>query len=170
MFCPHCNLNTERQNNKCGNCFNSIANIVKENKKMETMQNQVAKSLVAQDQRHSKFKVFITEPTSTGGIPDELHLTINGFIALNKVAVKSVGVEFVESINKIIISLGYTEEQKYYSVVLQEVVLGDIPTDSTIIEQALTKACDGIDNIICHEFYVVGNIYTALFLKVGVEY
>ena len=132
------------------------------------MENQV-KSLVAQDQRHSKFKVFITDPTSTGGIPSDLHLTINGFIALNKIAVKSVGVEFVESINKIIISLGYTEEQKHYSVVLQEIVLGDLETNAEVIEQALTKACDGIDNIICHEFYVVGNTYTALFLKVGEE-
>lgn len=122
-------------------------------------------------QAHSKFKVFVTTPDSSGGIPEDIHLAMNGFIALNKVAVKSVGVEYVEIINKIVISLGYVEGQEPYAVVLQPINLGKLdglaPTLSESLEVALTRAAETEDNsVICHEFYVDkdGN-YVALFLK-----
>src|ERR1700748_194504 len=108
-------------------------------------------------QIHSKFKVFTATPDSNGGIPEDIHLAMNGFIALNKVAVKSVGVEYVESINKIVISLGYVEGQDSYAVVLQPVHLGKfgIDKDSNLtkdLEEALTKAAETQDNsVICHE-------------------
>lgn len=119
------------------------------------------------EQIHSKFKVFITKTDSNGNISAEVHEKINTFIAANKVAVKSVGVEYLEQEDYIVISLGYTEGQEHYSVVLQEVNLGSLALDESVIASALTKACDGMENVICHEFYVKGNNYTALFLKMG---
>lgn len=124
------------------------------------------------EQFHSKFKVFVVTPdkNTTDGIPQDLHLTMNGFIALNKVAVKSVGVEYVESIDKIVISLGYAENQESYSVVLQTVMLGKLDLFANLneaLEQALEKAANTQDDsVICHEFYVnKENNYVAFFLK-----
>lgn len=126
------------------------------------------------EQAHSKFKVFVVTPdkNSSDGIPADLHLTMNGFIALNKVAVKSVGVEYVEAIDKIVISLGYTEGQESYPIVLQSILLGQLAMKegqslAEELEVALTKAAETQDDsVICHEFYVDKNgNYVALFLK-----
>lgn len=125
------------------------------------------------EQVHSKFKVFVVTPDKNSlKIPSDLHLTMNGFIALNKVAVKSVGVEYVEAIDKIVISLGYTEGQESYPIVLQSILLGQLAMKegqnlAEELEVALTKAAETQDDsVICHEFYVDKNgNYVALFLK-----
>lgn len=134
--------------------------------------NTMMKDIMMEKQIHSKFKVFVTTPESNGGIPENIHLAMNGFIALNKVAVKSVGVEYVELINKIVISLGYVEDQDSYPVVLQPIHLGQLAIKegqdlAKELEKALTEAAETQDNsVICHEFYVDkdGN-YIALFLR-----
>jgi hypothetical protein len=121
-------------------------------------------------QIHSQFKVFVTSPDSNGNIPPDLQLTINGFIALNKVAVKSVGVENYQG--KIVISLGYVTDQESYPVAIECVNMGLIAGKegqdlSTELENALTKAAEGLQGaVICHEFYVDHkNEFVALFLK-----
>lgn len=44
-------------------------------------------------QVHSKFKVFVTTPEADGQIPNDIHLAMNGFIALYKVAVVRINFE-----------------------------------------------------------------------------
>jgi hypothetical protein len=124
-----------------------------------------------EQQLHSKFKVFKTSLDSDGNIPNDFNLTINGFIALNKVAVKSIGMQYDKELNKIIISIGYVEGQPYYHVYLQPINLGPLAMKEgqnfcDELGKALEGAVSAQDNsTICHEVYLdKNNDYIAIFL------
>jgi hypothetical protein len=126
------------------------------------------------EQLHSKFKVFVLNATENGSdiFPEDFHLTMNGFISLNKVAVKSVSVEHFD--NDIIVSLGYIHGQESYPVSLSSVNLGTLPLKegmklSDELEKALNRIVDGEDeSVICHDFFVnKDRQFIAVFLKTG---
>lgn len=124
-----------------------------------------------QQQVHSKFKVFVTSPDSNGGIPSDFHLTMNGFIALSKIAVKSVSVEYLHNSagDEIVISLGYVDDQESYAVSLKSVNFGPLAKKegqslSDELEKALSANSD--DSVICHELFVnKNNEFVGVFLR-----
>ena len=113
---------------------------------------------MALQQVHNKFKIFtgaLAADKTIGALADQ----IASFVAEHKVAAKSIGVEYLESAKKLIISLGYREgDAEAYGVKVVTVSLGKIggleSGDVSRLEAAMTDACQKIENIICHELYI----------------
>ena len=113
---------------------------------------------MALQQVHNKFKIFtgaLAADKTIGALADQ----ITSFVAEHKVAAKSIGVEYLESAKKLIISLGYREgDAEAYGVKVVTVSLGKIggieSGDVSRLEAAMTDACQKIENIICHELYI----------------
>ena len=113
---------------------------------------------MALQQVHNKFKIFtgaLAADKTIGPLADQ----ISRFVAEHKVAAKSIGVEYLESAKKLIITLGYREGgAEAYGVKVSTVSLGKIDGlesgDVSRLEAAMTEACDKIDNILCHELYI----------------
>ena len=112
---------------------------------------------MALKQIHNKFKIF-SGPLAADKTIGDLADQITGFVAEHKVAAKSIGVEYLESAKKLIISLGYREGDDAYPIKVHTVSLGKIgglaTGDMSRLEEAMTAACDKIENIICHELYI----------------
>jgi hypothetical protein len=109
-------------------------------------------------QVHDKFKVFAGTPDegrSLGSIAEE----VAAFAASSKIAAKSIGVEYLESARRLIVTLGYREGGEAYPIKLSSVSLGKTAnlrerTDFAELEQAIGAATAGLDNIICHELFI----------------
>jgi hypothetical protein len=110
------------------------------------------------NQVHNKFKVFAGELAadhSIGGLADE----VAAFADEAKIAAKSIGVEFLESAKRLVITLGYRDDEEAYPIKLNCVSLGKIDAlsgDFSALEKAMTDASSKFNNIICHELYVTG--------------
>ncbi|MEP7122838.1 MAG: hypothetical protein ABJE95_18070 [Byssovorax sp.] len=108
-------------------------------------------------QIHNKFKIF-SGPLAADNTIGALGGQIESFVAEHKVAAKSIGVEYLESAKKLIISLGYREGDDGYAIKIKTVSLGKIggleTGDTARLEEAMTAACEKIDDIICHELYI----------------
>jgi hypothetical protein len=113
--------------------------------------------MVSIDQQvHNKFKVFSGELKSDDTIGN-LATEIADFANQRRVAAKSIGVEYLETAQRLIISLGYREDEEHYPIKLNSVHLGKIETiggDFATLEQKMAEASKRFDNIICHELYV----------------
>ena len=108
-------------------------------------------------QVHDKFKVFVGELTPDNSL-GKLADAVAAFGA--KVAAKSIGVEFVESANKVVITLGYRDDEKPYPIRLHTVPLGKIDlmaSDFSKLEKAMADASGKVQNIICHELFLTTN-------------
>lgn len=112
---------------------------------------------MALEQVHNKFKIFtgaLAADKTIGPLADQ----ISAFVTEHKVAAKSIGVEYLESAKKLIITLGYREGDESYGVKVTTTSLGKIggleSGDVSRLEAAMTDACQKIDNIICHELYI----------------
>ena len=109
-----------------------------------------------ESQVHSKFKVFAGELDANKTI-GPLGGQITKFVSEAKVAAKSIGVEYIESAARLIITLGYREDEPWYPVEVNCVSLGKIDalgSDFAALEQAMSQAAQKHSNIICHELYV----------------
>jgi len=115
-----------------------------------------------QEQVHEKFKVFV------GSSVDELNDQISAFTTGGHVAAKSIGVEYLESAGKLVLSLGYQDGNGYRSHLTWQSVGAFDPGSSASCDQladALTKAAGSAGNVICHELFVTGSgEATAVFL------
>lgn len=108
------------------------------------------------NQVHSKFKVFIPEAgIAYGEAMRRIAGMVEEFARTNAVAIKSVGVEYLEHSKRLVLSLGYRDDEKLgYPVKLTSVSLGRLQLRPEEIEQGMSKAADGVENVICHEFFV----------------
>ena len=108
-------------------------------------------------QVHNKFKIFtgaLAADKTIGPLAEQ----ISAFVAERKIAAKSIGVEYLESAKKLIITLGYSENEDTYPVKVSTVSLGKIggleTGDVSRLEAAMSDACTAFDGIICHELYI----------------
>jgi hypothetical protein len=113
-------------------------------------------------QIHSKFKVFIPE----AGISDDeamrrLGSMVEGWVRASKAAVKSVGIEYIESKKQVVLSLGYRDDEPCYPVKLTSVPLGKLDLHPDAVATAMEKAAASVESaggsVICHEFFVDGD-------------
>jgi hypothetical protein len=111
------------------------------------------------DQVHSKFKMF-TGPLQSGGV-DALAKELAGFVKESGVAAKSIGAEYLESAGKLVLTLGYRDDEPGYPVAVRSVDLGKIETlDAPALarlEKAMSDATAGVSGIICHELFITGD-------------
>lgn len=119
------------------------------------------------EQVHHKFKVFVGElnaDQTVGAMARE----VASFAEQNKVAAKSIGVEYLESAKRLIITLGYRDDEDFYPIQLQSVPLGKVAApeqDFTALEQKMAEAGENLQNIICHELYVTdSNDFVMVFM------
>jgi hypothetical protein len=107
------------------------------------------------DQVHAKFKVFSGQLDPDRKI-GPLAAEVAAFVRTAKVAPKSIGIEYLETAKRVILSLGYRDDEPGYQVELHCVSLGktDALGDFSKLEQAMSAASANLRNIICHELYV----------------
>jgi len=109
-----------------------------------------------QEQVHNKFKIFtgvLQSDGSIGLLADE----ISHYVSESKIAPKSIGIEYLESANRLVVSLGYRDDEAGYPVTLHSVSLGKVDAsgaDLNALEQKMAQASAGLPNIICHELYI----------------
>lgn len=110
-------------------------------------------------QVHGKFKVFagvLDADNTIGSLADE----VAKFARESQVAAKSIGVEYIESVKRIIITLGYRDDEPAYPIKLNCVALGKVDLmgdDFSNLEQVMASASQQQSNIICHELYVTSD-------------
>jgi len=110
-------------------------------------------------QVHTQFKVFVGELASDRSIGD-LGDKVAAFAKNEGVAAKSIGVEYLESLQKVVVTLGYRTDEKPYPIRLQSVPLGRLEAlagDFSALESAMAAAAEKYANVICHELYVTEN-------------
>jgi hypothetical protein len=107
-------------------------------------------------QVHDKFKVFVGELApdySIGPLGDE----VAAFARSARVAAKSIGVEYLESAKRLVITLGYRDDEEPYPIRLNCIRMGKmdiLSNDFSQLEAAIGEASGKLRNIICHELYV----------------
>jgi hypothetical protein len=109
-----------------------------------------------ENQVHSKFKIFgggLDANKTMGSLAEQ----VATFVREARVAAKSIGVEYLESAGRLIITLGYRDDEPWYPVQIDCVSLGKIDalgSDFATLERAMMEASKKQANIICHELYV----------------
>lgn len=106
-------------------------------------------------QVHNQFKVFVGIPTADNSVGD-LGKQIEQFVDDKQVAPKSIGVEYLEATKKLIMTLGYSDDQGHTPVTISCVSLGrvDIAQDTIALESKMSEVASQHQNLICHELYI----------------
>ena len=105
------------------------------------------------DQQHSKFKLFTGQPSPgnpLGAIADQ----VSQFLDARKVAAKSIGTEYLESIKSLVVSLGYRDDEPGYPVRLECIKLAGGTDDLASIESQMAASAQGLSGVICHELFI----------------
>jgi len=108
------------------------------------------------NQVHTQFKVFVGELTADGSIGD-LAGDVAAFAQTAAIAAKSIGIEYLEALKKVVITLGYRTDEEAYPIRLQSLPLPRIEllaNDFSALENAMAQAAQNHANVICHELYV----------------
>ena len=120
----------------------------------------------AAEQVHYKFKVF-TGALEEGGI-GPLGAEVERFAA--GVAAKSVGVEFLESAGRLVLTLGYRDDEAPYPVRLTSRSLGTVDSldDLGGLEERMSAAAGDLSGVLCHELFVTDrNEFVMVFMARG---
>lgn len=108
--------------------------------------------MAIQQQVHERFKVFV------GDNIDEVNRQVQEFSSQEKIAAKSIGVEYVESHGQVVVSLGYTEDPEGYGAALRATSAGMLELHSADsreeLERKLASVAATTNNVICHELYM----------------
>lgn len=114
----------------------------------------------ARDQVHSKFKLF-TGTLGPGASLGKLADDVAAFAAKAKAAPKSIGVEYLEHSNQVVVSLGYRDDEPAYPIKLRSVSLGKVHNFSGAelapLEAKMADAAAKTPHIICHELLVTAD-------------
>ena len=109
------------------------------------------------DQVHEKFKLFSGKLESDGTI-GALATEVAAWARDAKVAPKSIGIEYVESADRVIFSLGYRDDEPTYGVTIKSVPVGKLAgfgaAELAVLETAMGAAAANQGKILCHELYV----------------
>ncbi len=111
-------------------------------------------------QVHTRFKAFLSPSFKDAAE------AVRSFTASGSIAAKSIGVEFIDSSESLLISLGYAEGQPGYAVELKERAAGSVSAPEHL-ESALEAAADEVGDVICHELFVdsAGGVHLVLMVK-----
>ncbi len=109
------------------------------------------------EQIHGKFKMFVGDLDAEKK-PGALTKEVESFVASAKVAPKSIGLEYLEGDKKLVLTLGYRDDEAGYPVSLKVTSLGKAaslgPSGLKKLEKKLSDAAASTKGIICHELYV----------------
>lgn len=113
---------------------------------------------MSENQVHSKFKVFtgrLGPDNSLGALAGE----VAEYVKANQLAPKSIGVEYLEAAERLVLTLGYSDSEPGYEVELSATSLGKSHQlgqggDFSGLEQAMSAAAAKVSHVICHELYI----------------
>lgn len=117
-------------------------------------------------QVHQRFKVFIGDAGEDGGV-GALAPQVERFVQERSVAAKSIGVEFLESARKLVLTLGYREDEASYPVRLTSRSVGRVDglDDLGGLEARMTEAAATLNGVLCHELFVTdGGEFVMVFM------
>ncbi|MEO8552670.1 MAG: hypothetical protein ABI678_21985 [Kofleriaceae bacterium] len=113
--------------------------------------------MTVEAQVHHHFKLFTGKLDSAGHIGG-LADTVAAWVTAEKVAPKSIGIEYLERAKTLLLSVGYRRDEEAYAIKLSSTkisAVGDIaPGDLERIEQGMAAVASAETNVICHELYV----------------
>src|SRR5690242_18345889 len=105
-------------------------------------------------QDHDKFKLFSGKLEGDGTL-GALGREISAWAKEAKVAPKSIGIEYVESADRVIFSLGYRNDEAPYAVNISSVPVGKLSGfaegDLAALERSMSEAAQKQGTLICHE-------------------
>ena len=106
-------------------------------------------------QVHHRFKVFTGDAGADGGVA-ALAAEVERFVQERGVAAKSIGVEFLESARKLVLTLGYRDDEPGYGVRLTSRSLGKVDglEDLSGLEARMGEAAGDLQGVLCHELFV----------------
>lgn len=108
-------------------------------------------------QVHTKFKLF-AGTLDAGGALTKLAGEVAAWAKTAKVAAKSIGIEFLERDHKVILSVGYRDDEPGYGIRLESRKIGVVgkldAADLSKLEKAMSEAAAHDKHVICHELYV----------------
>ena len=106
-------------------------------------------------QVHQRFKVFTGEAGADGGVA-ALAPQVEQFVQERGVAAKSIGVEFLESARKLVLTLGYRDDEPGYGVRLTARSVGKVDSldDLSSLETRMSEAAGDLHGVLCHELFV----------------
>lgn len=109
------------------------------------------------DQVHTKFKLF-AGTLDAGGTLGKIAGEVAAWAKSAKVAPKSIGIEFLEKSHKVILSVGYRDDEAAYGIELKSTKiakLGNLDAKNLAsLEKAMGDAAAKDKRVICHELYV----------------
>ena len=112
------------------------------------------------EQVHHKFKVFLGALDDDGTV-GKLAGEVQAWAAQANVAPKSIGVEYVESADKLLLTIGYRDDEPGYPITLSSVKVGKLATLDAAelgrLEGQMEQASSKLARVICHELYVTGD-------------
>ncbi|MBI5514411.1 MAG: hypothetical protein HY909_11625 [Deltaproteobacteria bacterium] len=113
-----------------------------------------------QGQLHHKFKAFSGQLAADGTI-GAIAGEVEAWAAGARVAPKSIGVEFLEAAQRLVLTIGYRDDEPPYGVGLTCVRLGrfealDAP-ELDRLQTAMGDAGARLDKVLCHELYVTSS-------------
>ena len=111
-------------------------------------------------QVHEKFKLFSGKLEGDGTL-GALAAEVAAWAREAKVAPKSIGIEYVESADRVIFSLGYRDDVSPYAIAVISVRVGKLDgfgeAELGALEKAMATAAASSGHILCHELYVTAN-------------
>lgn len=109
------------------------------------------------DQVHTKFKLF-AGTLDAGGTLGKLAREVAAWAKSAKVAPKSIGIEFLERSHKVILSVGYRDDEAAYGIELKSTKIAKLGSldaaNLASLEKAMGDAAAKDKRVICHELYV----------------
>ena len=119
-------------------------------------------------QEHTKFKLFTKEYSSEEHI-NQLLEEIEKWVSNEKIAPKSIGVEFLEKAKYIVMSIGYRDDEDYnVKLSCSHIDKIELNVDYSKIENKMSDAASKHKNIICHELFITdsNNFYMIFMTKI----
>ncbi len=111
----------------------------------------------AKGQVHSKFKLFRGK-LQKGNKITKLAAEVEAWAKSAKVAPKSVGIEYLEGDGKLVLSIGYRDDEAGYGIKLSAVGLGRVKKlkkdQLADLEKKMAAASAKVAQVICHELFV----------------
>ncbi len=108
-------------------------------------------------QVHTKFKLFAGTLDGSGGL-GKLAGEVAAWAKGAKVAAKSIGIEFLEKDHKVILSVGYRDDEPAYGIAIKSTKIAKLgkldAADLSKLEKAMGDAAAHDKAVICHELYV----------------
>jgi hypothetical protein len=102
-------------------------------------------------QTFGRFKLFKGSLTAIQDILNK----ITEFANAPNVSPRSVGVEYLEKDQQVVVSIGFAHETDDKTVGFETSVVGNINTDELIVlESKLEEEASKIAGVICHEFFI----------------